>query len=408
MKENKVLQWTKEPIPYGRGFSIPHATAKIFRLLNKQTLLNCRRVNSTWKNYLENPSFWFQKFGWMKIGLIENNYPPHLLSDWKGLAQKVEKPCNRTVSQLFVLPLIKMADDFYQDHPLQIVADLEESKSLKKPENYPVLVDFILENLDPLRSNDVYKNGIDEFTPIHLAAMYGKLEVMKNLVRKYETPNAANYMGETPILLAAMYDHLDIVKLLVDYTDIPLAPDRFGKAPISAAACNGNLELVMLLANFTDSPNAPSNYGRTPLYEAARSGNLEVVKFLEHFTDSPNAPDNSGRTPIHEAARSEGNLEIVKFLANFTASPNAPDNCGRTPIHEASRSKGNLEIVKFLANFTDSPNAPDNNGRTPIQEAARYQEIFKFLLAYTDSSNPPYDYDCDYDCDCIECSGYLF
>ena len=159
------------------GRSIPHVAEEIFRFLDKETLAKCRKVNWTWKNYLENPSFWFQKLGWMKIGIPND----HVAKSWKELAQKVKEHGNETVTQLFVLPLIKMVDRIPK-HPLKIVADLEESK---KPENYPVLVDFILEHLDPQAKVEIYGSYYGTYTPILLAADFGKIEVMKNLVGKY-------------------------------------------------------------------------------------------------------------------------------------------------------------------------------------------------------------------------------
>ena len=75
-----------EPISYAPGRSLPHVTENIFRLLDKKTLVECRLVNSTWKNYLENPSFWFQKLGWMKIGNSNN-----VAKSWEELAQEVKE-----------------------------------------------------------------------------------------------------------------------------------------------------------------------------------------------------------------------------------------------------------------------------------------------------------------------------
>ena len=352
-----------ELIPYGHGRSIPHVTEKIFRLLNKRTLVECRKVNSTWKNYLENPSFWFQKFGWMKIG-IPNDDNHDMAKHWRGLAQEVEKHGNKTVAQFFVLPLIKMVDEFYKKHPLEIVVDLEESKSLKKPANYQVLVDFILEHLDPYTNCEAYGYpDIEEFTPIQLAAMYGKIKVVKNLVRKYESPNAGNNLGVSPIILAAGVGHMDIVKFLVDYTDTPLAPDIFGKNPIHAAARNSNLEIVKFLANYTDSPNAPTNDGRTPIHAAAQGGDLEIVKFLVNYTDRPNSPDNIGRTPIHAAARSD-NLEVIKFLVAYTDSPNAPDNFGQTTIMLTRNPK----VAQFLEEFVNNTNMVREFGHLELDD----------------------------------------
>ena len=149
-----------EPIPYGSGRSIPYVTEQIFRLVDKKTLVECRKVNSTWKNYLENPSFWFQKFGWMKIGVPNDD----VAKNWKELDQEVQEHGDETVAQLFVLPLIKMVDGIPK-YPLEIVVDLEKSK---KPEKYPVLVDFILEHVDPQANVEI---SSDTYTPIQFAKL---------------------------------------------------------------------------------------------------------------------------------------------------------------------------------------------------------------------------------------------
>ena len=38
-----------------------HISKDIFQLLDKDSLLNCRRVNSSWKEFLDQPIFWSKK-----------------------------------------------------------------------------------------------------------------------------------------------------------------------------------------------------------------------------------------------------------------------------------------------------------------------------------------------------------
>ena len=38
-----------------------HLIEKIFSLLDKKSILICRIVNSSWKNVIDNPTFWIKK-----------------------------------------------------------------------------------------------------------------------------------------------------------------------------------------------------------------------------------------------------------------------------------------------------------------------------------------------------------
>ena len=59
-------------------------------------------------------------------------------------------------------------------------------------------------------------NAPDNFgdTPIHYAAEYGYLDIIKILLKFNYTPNVPNIQGLTPIALATERGHLIIVKFL--------------------------------------------------------------------------------------------------------------------------------------------------------------------------------------------------
>ena len=70
----------------------------IFELLDKKSLMDCRLVNSSWKNVLEQPILWLKK---MKL----ENVPMNVQQSWKNLAQQLE---NGHPKKEFVLTLIKI------------------------------------------------------------------------------------------------------------------------------------------------------------------------------------------------------------------------------------------------------------------------------------------------------------
>ena len=108
-------------------------------------------------------------------------------------------------------------------------------------------------------------------TPIHLAAWYGLTQSVERLKDKYDSPidNIETLNGRNPIHFAAVYDYLEIVKNLAKFADVPNAPADNGTTPIHIAAFKGDLEIVEFLTKLTDCPNAPNNNGRTPIHAAA-------------------------------------------------------------------------------------------------------------------------------------------
>jgi ankyrin repeat protein len=61
----------------------------------------------------------------------------------------------------------------------------------------------------------VNAKNTDEWTPLHLAAQNGHLNVVKFLVEQQAEMNMKNTNGSTPLHLAAQNGHLNVVKFLV-------------------------------------------------------------------------------------------------------------------------------------------------------------------------------------------------
>ena len=71
-----------------RDVTMPHVTKKIFQCLDKQSLLSFRQVSQAWKNYVDNPTFWFKKLADDKTRGQEWK---DCENEWKDLAKAAEK-----------------------------------------------------------------------------------------------------------------------------------------------------------------------------------------------------------------------------------------------------------------------------------------------------------------------------
>ena len=313
---------------------LQHISEDIFKLLDGNSLMNCRVTNSSWKNVLEQSIFWLQKLrmeGWKALaenigdqkiakyfvrdfvelvilsssylnsnywidrarGSIIEEYNGRILymkeyrplsdikSMWIALLQELE---NDHQSKEFVLILIKIYNNRSKLLALGVVVPLININK------YPDLVKSILENENPrskvscffmTRKLKVYHENV---TSIHLAAFCGLIGVVEKLSKKYDDPMVESHKGANAIHIAALNGHFNIVKYLMEFTKATLAPDINGWTPIHYAAGNGNLDTIKFLVGLTKTPNTPDNYGKTPIKIAKLMENVEVKKFLENHS----------------------------------------------------------------------------------------------------------------------------
>ena len=385
---------------------LQHISEDILKLLDKKSLMNCRLVNSSWKNVINQPTFWLMK-------MKREQIPEDVQRSWKMLAQDLN---DDEIANEFVLILSKLvksnqkkikgrfrsflgylftwfaqSDKSLPDHSM--VQLLEIVVQLKEANIYPDFMKFILEHVDSNSKVDVKLSGkmfhggvhlSTNLSPIQLAALYGQTESVEKLKLKYDCRDVKTQYNESLIHLAVSYGHLETIKVFANFI---ITQNTLGNTEMMYAAFVGHLDIVHFLKEHTDNPLNPNNKGFTPIHAAAQEGHLEVLKYLAGLTDTPLAPTNFGVTPIHSAAL-RGHVECLKFLVRLTNSPNALANDGRTPIHFAAIN-GHIECLKILVRLTDSPNVPMNNGKTPILLARKkgHMKTARFLKQYCDLMN---------------------
>ena len=178
-------------------------------------------------------------------------------------------------------------------------------------------------------------------TPLHWAAHFGHLEIMKYLVEKCKCdPMRRDIMWKnTPLHWAARYASLEVVKYLVEDCNCEvMCRNNRNNTPLHDAALGGQLEVVALLTSKKNcDPGVLGRWGRTPLHYACEGGSIAVVKFLlENSWDvNTSCQDDAYHTPLHIAA-SQGSLSIVQYLIEEqNCEMECKDHYGETPLHEA-------------------------------------------------------------------------
>lgn len=154
----------------------------------------------------------------------------------------------------------------------------------------------------------------DHQTPLMYAALRGKMNVLRLLIREGGDLKSVDQNGNTCLILAASRGELNALKMLVKHHAPLRANNYVGQNMIIAAAASGNLNVVQYVVSLGFDVNYRDQKGRTPLMRAAWSGSIPVVKYLLKKGAEKNAKNYSGHT-AYEIAYAKGYQKVMKLLA---------------------------------------------------------------------------------------------
>jgi uncharacterized protein len=146
-------------------------------------------------------------------------------------------------------------------------------------------LDRLVELLEEDPGRSVAFSG-DGFTPLHLAAFFGRTEAARLLVERGADVDARGrgFMTGTPLNSAAAGSHIEIARLLLESGAEPDARQEGGFTALHAAAQQGNAELTRLLLEAGSDPASPTDDGATPAAFAEQSGDAETIALLREST----------------------------------------------------------------------------------------------------------------------------
>jgi uncharacterized protein len=130
--------------------------------------------------------------------------------------------------------------------------------------------------------------GVDRYgrTPLHEAALSGRLAEVTRLAADGADPSAADDNGWTPLHFAAQEFHVDVAEALIAAGASADAKDNHGNTPLWKAVFNsdGRGDLILRLRQHGADPHLPNKHGVTPLTLARRIANYDIAQF---FADLP-------------------------------------------------------------------------------------------------------------------------
>ena len=271
------------------------------------------------------------------------------------------------------------------------------------------------------RGVDVNARMKNLFTPLHLAAFKGRLEIAQLLLDHGASAEAKNNDRETALHIVSRreYDSQDhgvgISRLLLKYGVDVHAYNNYHDTALSLAAFNGRLEITRLLLDHSANPNVENDQGSTPLHQvshgthSSQEHGVSIARLLLECGVDVNARTKNLFTPLHLAALN-GRLEIAQLLLDHGANATAESEWRETALHVVvSRGKydsqdhgvgisrlllkhgvdvhaydkyrdtalslaafnGRLEITRLLLDHGANPNVENDRGLTPLHQVSR-------------------------------------
>ncbi|XP_053474927.1 ankyrin-2 [Ictalurus furcatus] len=224
------------------------------------------------------------------------------------------------------------------------------------------------------------------FTPLHIAAHYGNVNVSTLLLNRGAAVDFTARNGITPLHVASKRGNTNMVSLLLDRGAQIDAKTRDGLTPLHCAARSGHDAAVELLLEKDAPILARTKNGLSPLHMSAQGDHVECVKHLLQYKAPVDDVTLDYLTALHVSAHC-GHYRVTKLLLDKRANPNARALNGFTPLHIACK-KNRVKVMELLVKYGASIQAITESGLTPIHVAAFMGHLNIVLLLLQNGASP--------------------
>lgn len=205
-----------------------------------------------------------------------------------------------------------------------------------------------------------------EWRALEIAVCKNDLDLLKIFLQNNWDPNHEDVRGRTSLHLAALCGAVEVLKELVVECAVHHR-DKDGNTPVHLGAYAGSVTTLELLFHSGGDLNRPNKAGNTPLGVACEQGHVDAVRWLLNNVSQCEKANICGFTPLHHCARQD-HVDCIDLLITSGANPNTKSTTGDTPMHIAAKHGTSSAISRLLQAGGDA-NCVNNQGITPLAAA---------------------------------------
>jgi ankyrin repeat protein len=204
---------------------------------------------------------------------------------------------------------------------------------------------------------------------VYAASALGKDEALKDLLEKDGSlaKGGPGTHRASPLHVAALHGRLGAARLLLDH----------GADPNAGA---------IKTSDGSDNPLEPTAPGHTPLFDAIGKKHLDVAELLLERGARVDVANAGGATPLHIGAIA--GEPAVRLLLKHGAKPNVADRYGLTPLHLAA-GFSDVGTVRALVEAGADITTKDAAALTALDHAYRGNRRRREVAEYLESLGAP-------------------
>uniref|UniRef100_A0A8C8U7C2 Ankyrin repeat domain 27 n=1 Tax=Peromyscus maniculatus bairdii TaxID=230844 RepID=A0A8C8U7C2_PERMB len=208
----------------------------------------------------------------------------------------------------------------------------------------------------------------DGSSPLHMAALHGRTDLVPLLLKHGAYSGARNTSQAVPLHLACRQGHFEVVKCLLEANAKPNKKDLGGNTPLILACSGGHHQVAALLLQHGASINASNNKGNTALHEAVMGRHVLVVELLLFHGASVDILNKRQYTAVDCAQQDSKIMELLQVVPSCVASL----NCVAETDHEECVT---VQIrKKWDPKMYDLPEEPFRRQFCLVHPGGRFQE----------------------------------
>lgn len=210
-------------------------------------------------------------------------------------------------------------------------------------EEFELLDSAIVNNSLPvaqaLLALDIDKNNVHEkvYTPLHLAAQYNRIAMIRILLEQQFNCNIQNYAGQTPLLIAATYKRSKAMQILLQAGANPNIISDDKETALTESINKNNINGVKHLINAHADLSVRYGYGYTALHIATLQSKPKIINLLLQAGADVNAQCMYNNTALNFAIQ-HNDPKIIQLFLDAKADLTIRSRQGLTPLFLAKNT----------------------------------------------------------------------